>query len=59
MGTAAIINDMSGKSPVVIDSTHCVNKVVLCSGSNDVEYISEIAFTSINGQTKKSVDPTL
>jgi hypothetical protein len=33
---------MSGNSTSVIDSTHCRNKAILCSGNNDVEHIHEV-----------------
>jgi hypothetical protein len=33
---------------MVVDSTHSIKKEVLCSGSNDVDRISEIP-NSVNG----------
>jgi hypothetical protein len=40
MVISSLLKEMSGKSTSVIDSTHCISKAVLCSGSN-VEHIRE------------------
>jgi hypothetical protein len=41
-GTASVIKDVSGKSTSLPDFTHCINNAILCSGSNDVDHISEV-----------------
>jgi hypothetical protein len=35
------IKEMREKSPSVIDSTHCINKITARSGSNNVDHTSE------------------
>jgi hypothetical protein len=34
MCIALVIKEISGMSTSVIDPTHCINKAILCSGSN-------------------------
>jgi hypothetical protein len=43
---------MPGKSLTVIDSTDSINKAVMCTRSNDVDYISEEAVNSLDGHIK-------
>jgi hypothetical protein len=38
LGITSLIQEMSEKSAFIIDSTHCINKVILCSGKNDVNH---------------------
>jgi hypothetical protein len=40
-----------------IDSTHCINKVISCSGSNDVAHTGEEVPNSLDGQIKINVNP--
>jgi hypothetical protein len=45
MGTASLIKKTSGNNINVIDVyVFCINKSMLCSGSNDVDHISEDVF---------------
>jgi hypothetical protein len=42
MGIALPIKEMPSKSTPVIGSTHCINKAILCSGTNGVHHASEV-----------------
>jgi hypothetical protein len=58
-GIASLIEENAGKCTSVIDSTHCINKAVLCCSENNyVNYISE-EVVSLDGQIKISVDTLL
>jgi hypothetical protein len=56
-GIASLSKGMSGKNSPIIDSTNCINKAVLYSGNNNVDYISEGVLDSIDRQIKINVDP--
>jgi hypothetical protein len=58
MGIASLIKETSGKNICVADSTHCINKAMLCSGGNVVDHISEEILNSLDEHIKVSVDPT-
>jgi hypothetical protein len=58
MCIALLIKQMSGKSTSVIDPTHCINKALLCLGSN-VNHSSEKVLNSLEGQIKINIDPIL
>jgi hypothetical protein len=47
---------MSENNATVIDCTYCINKEMLCSGSNDVNHVSEEVLNSLDGQIERSVD---
>jgi hypothetical protein len=36
------------KEPAICPYTHCINKAILCTGSNDVDYISEAVLNSLD-----------
>jgi hypothetical protein len=55
-GISLLIKAMSRKSLSTINSTHSINKAVLCSVSNDVSSISE-ALKSLDEETKINADP--
>jgi hypothetical protein len=59
MDIASQIKGPSGQSKLVIDSTHYVNKVSLCSGSNDDDHISTEFPNSLDGRIKMRVDSIL
>jgi hypothetical protein len=50
MGFASLIKETPGKSTPVIDFTHCNNRAILCSGINDVDYISKKVLTLLTGK---------
>jgi hypothetical protein len=43
---------MSPISESKIDSTRCIIKAILCSGNNDVEYMSEEMAKNLDGKIK-------
>jgi hypothetical protein len=47
---------MLGKSATAVDSTYCIDKAILCTGSNGIDHISEDILNSLDGQIKMSVD---
>jgi hypothetical protein len=48
MGISSVVKEMPGKSTSVTDSTHFVNKAVLWTGSNDMDYISEDVLSGVD-----------
>jgi hypothetical protein len=42
MDIASLIEESSGKNAALNDSTHSINKAMLCSGNNYVDRISEV-----------------
>jgi hypothetical protein len=52
IGTASLIQRMSGKNTTVVDSTHCIAQAILCSGSNDVDHINEEIPNTLDGQIR-------
>jgi hypothetical protein len=48
MGIASLVKEMSGKSTYISDSTRLINKAVLCSGSDDVDHISEDVLSGVD-----------
>lgn len=59
VGTASAMKKMSRKNTPVIESTHCINKSVLCSGHNDISDIIEVVLNSLGRQIKVSAVPVL
>jgi hypothetical protein len=57
--TISIIRQMSRWSTSVIDSTHCVNKAILCSAIHGVNHISDEVLNSLDEQIKISAYPVL
>jgi hypothetical protein len=55
MGSASLLNEVSGNSISVIDFTHCINKAILFLGNN-VDRISEEGLNSVGGPIKISGD---
>jgi hypothetical protein len=53
---ALLIEQMSGKCTSLIDSTRCINKTVLWSGSNVVDHINDEVLNSLYGKIKISAD---
>jgi hypothetical protein len=53
-----LIMKMSGKVTYETDSTHCINKAILRSESNDFDLTSEV-INSLDGQIKISAYPIL
>ena len=47
--------ELSGKSISIIDSTHCISTIGLCSRRNDVNHNTEEALNSLGGQILISV----
>jgi hypothetical protein len=50
MGTAPVIQEMSGKSKSATDYTRYVIKAILCSRSNDFGHIREEVIKRLDGQ---------
>jgi hypothetical protein len=45
----------SGESLLVIHSTHCISKAILCQRSNDADHISEKALHSLDRRVKTNL----
>jgi hypothetical protein len=52
LGIASLIKEMSGKTACVTDSTHCINKAILCS-EKDVDHVSEEVLKSRRAHLNK------
>jgi hypothetical protein len=52
MAITSLINETSGKSTFVIDSTHSISKEFLSSGNNNAGYINKEAFSSLTDKFK-------
>jgi hypothetical protein len=52
MSTASLIEKIYGESLSVVDSTHCINKAILCQRINDVDHISKEVLETVDGQMK-------
>jgi hypothetical protein len=50
--TSLLISETSGENLSVIDSTHFINKGILCARNNDVHHISEDFLNSRYAQVK-------
>jgi hypothetical protein len=48
MGIASLVKEMSGKSKSLTDSTHFINKAVLCSENDGVDHISEEVLNGVD-----------
>jgi hypothetical protein len=59
MNIASLIKEMSENSTSVTDSTHCINKAILCSGSKVVDNTNQDVLNSYEGQNMLRVRPIL
>jgi hypothetical protein len=58
-GTVSRLKELIEKSTSVIDSTHCINKAILCSGSNDIDHTREEVLNRLGGQIRITAGPIL